>query len=85
MAARSFVRGWPIHWTGEEWLYDDTGEPCDDDTIATRPCAHCGRMPTPEGHDACLGHIEGATSVCCGHGIHAGYWMDEDGEMHLIG
>ena len=43
-----------------------------------RPCARCGRMPTKEGYDACLGYIEGATSACCGHGIEEGYVVYED-------
>lgn len=47
------------------WKYCDTKEIMDD----SRTCPRCGRMPTPEGYDACLGHIEGATAACCGHGI----------------
>ena len=30
-------------------------------------------MPTPEGHDACLGAIPGAAAACCGHGVQAPY------------
>lgn len=26
-------------------------------------------MPTKEGYDACLGHIAGVKSACCGHGV----------------
>jgi hypothetical protein len=29
----------------------------------------CGKMPTPEGYDACLGYIDGVISACCGHGV----------------
>lgn len=46
-------------------MYSDTHTICDD----SRPCKRCGCMPTKEGYDACLGHIEGATSACCGHGV----------------
>lgn len=37
------------------------------------PCVLCHELPTPEGHDACLGTIEGAAGACCGHGVTAGY------------
>ena len=33
------------------------------------PCTLCGRPPTEEGHDACLGEIPAAISACCGHGV----------------
>jgi len=51
----------------EVWRYAD-GVELDDDP--NRPCPRCGKPPTPEGYDACLGHIEGAVSACCGHGVH---------------
>jgi len=38
-----------------------------------RPCTRCGEMPNKDGSDACLGHIEGVTSACCGHGLREGY------------
>lgn len=31
-------------------------------------CKECGKPPTDEGYDACLGKIEGVKSACCGHG-----------------
>jgi hypothetical protein len=64
MAARSQMRGNPTVFVKGEWLYED-GEP----TTLERPCTRCGEMPTPEGYDACLGKVEGATSACCGHGV----------------
>ncbi len=66
MTATSTSRGHPIRydWSLKAWVYTDTGEPEND----SRPCAHCGRAPTPEGHDACLGTIPGTKSACCGHG-----------------
>ena len=54
---------------GQCWRYCDTKEPVDD----RRVCAKCGELPTPEGHDACLGYIEGALWACCGHGVQDGY------------
>ena len=75
MSAHSFMRGWPITWKGYDfrtpaniWVYDDDGTVADD----SRPCVRCGRHPTPEGYDACLGYIEGATAACCGHGVELG-------------
>jgi len=38
-----------------------------------RTCPKCGKMPTSEGYDACLGYIDGAEMACCGHGITEGY------------
>lgn len=33
-------------------------------------CAKCGLLPTPEGHDGCLGTLpeEVVMNACCGHG-----------------
>lgn len=61
---RSYNRGHPIVWLNNRWVYEDTKLPLDD-----RPCKRCGQQPTKEGYDACLGHIDGATSACCGHGV----------------
>jgi len=65
MTVRAFQSGHPLVYQGGAWRYGDTGE------LATvvRPCVRCGEMPTPEGHDACLGHLKGVTSACCGHGV----------------
>jgi len=61
------MHGVPYHF---ECRYLD-GEPVDIDN--PRPCEHCGRPPfecerCEEWHDACLGHVDGATIACCGHG-----------------
>jgi len=64
MAATSHTRGHEISWDGRRWAYSN-GE----SAMCERPCTKCGRMPTPEGHDACLGAIKGAVSACCGHGV----------------
>lgn len=69
MTITSHDRGWPTFWDGEQWLYEDNEQSVRDD----RPCANCGKEPTPEGHDSCLGFIEGAESACCGHGIQEKY------------
>lgn len=31
-------------------------------------CGHCGLKRTPEGHDGCIGTLEGVMNACCGHG-----------------
>ena len=67
----SYMRGHKIYWDDvfEEWCYADTKEIADD----KRPCARCGRYPTPEGYDGCLGYIPDAWGACCGHGKERGY------------
>jgi len=74
MTARSHDRGWPIYRVGNWWRYEDT-----DETVThKRPCKRCGEPPTPEGHDACLGHVPGAISACCGHGVVEPLVMSEE-------
>lgn len=71
----SYMRGHKIYsHNGNDWFYSDNGFIADD----SRPCKRCGRMPTPEGYDACLGHINGATSACCGRGVHEPILMMEE-------
>jgi hypothetical protein len=54
----------------QEWRYCDTHELVDPHS---RPCPQCHELPTPEGHDACLGEIPGVKFACCGHGVEDGY------------
>jgi len=60
----SHLRGHQIELWKDGWHYSDTEELSDYD----RPCIRCGRMPTEEGYDACIGYVLGALSICCGHG-----------------
>lgn len=69
MTQRAYSRGWPIEWNENQWIYSDTLEPDD----GMRKCRKCGRIPTPDGYDACLGYIEGVKSACCGHGVKEPY------------
>lgn len=62
-------RGNPIKYINGVWQYEN-GTPLDKEE---RPCPRCGKMPNKDGSDACLGHIKGATSACCGHGKENGY------------
>ena len=61
----SHLRGHSIEYKDGKWYYSDTGEFANYD----RPCVRCGKMPTKEGYDACLGYIPGVVGACCGHGV----------------
>lgn len=67
MTETGYLRGHAIERRGRHWVYTDTGERCAD-TWRDRPCGHCGRPNTPEGHDGCLGTLPGVMNACCGHG-----------------
>jgi hypothetical protein len=65
-------RGWLIFklGSGGRWRWAHNGRflrigACSADP----PCRLCGRPPTSEGYDACLGELRGAVSACCGHGV----------------
>jgi len=67
MTVTSNFRGWPVTFRDGECYFSDTMEK----TIPTwgdRPCGHCGRRATPDGHDGCLGTLPGIMNACCGHG-----------------
>lgn len=63
----SQLKGHPIIFINNEWLYIDTKQPTVD-TWKERPCFKCGRQNTQKGHDACLGTLPGIMNACCGHG-----------------
>ena len=67
MTATTYERGHLLFLDEQiqKWRYVDNREIAKDQ----RPCIRCGELPTPEGHDACLGDIPETTSACCGHGI----------------
>ena len=64
--ARSFLRGHPIVIEDGRWIYKDTRQHT---TGNPRPCGHCGKEGTLQGHDGCLGTLQGVMNACCGHGI----------------
>lgn len=75
------IRGHGITFNGRRWVYADTGDPVDP-VYEDRPCARCGRWPTPEGHDACLGELPDILAACCGHGfndVQLAYLHEEGG------
>lgn len=73
MAIESYVRGHKVYYDGKDWRFKDSNKLIDENI----PCKRCGRKATKEGYDACLGYIEGATSVCCGHGVEEGFILNE--------
>ncbi len=79
MTATGRIYGHDVYWDTEARVYrwSDTDEPAGRDWGGEdRPCPQCRRLPTAEGHDACLGTIPGVHSACCGHGRETGtiYW-----------
>ncbi len=76
MTVTSSSRGWHTVLVNGGWVYADGGKPVDE----MRPCKKCGRKPTPEGHDACLGKMDGVVSACCGHGLHGDKIIIMDGD-----
>ena len=78
MTATGRTHGHQVVWDegGEVWRWLDNGGVVTDE----RPCLFCGEpftemcdecdYGTP--HDPCLGHIDGALSACCGHGVEHG-------------
>lgn len=71
IVAYSYDRGHKIIWLldKEIWIYEDTKK----QISGRRPCIRCGKSPTKEGHDACLGKLESVKNACCGHGVEKGY------------
>lgn len=57
-------------------LYADIGMSVDE---GYRPCAKCGKYPTKEGHDTCLGTLGHVINACCGHGKNKGYIQFDNG------
>ncbi|MCU6709292.1 hypothetical protein M6D81_11300 [Paenibacillus sp. J5C_2022] len=67
MTNKSYLRGYEIERRGGVWVFSDTGGPTAG-TYESRPCGHCGKWNTAEGHDGCLGTLPGVMNACCGHG-----------------
>ena len=69
MTARSKHRGHDTHWCEDTgaWVYTSDGT-----RVSSNPerrCGHCQLPNREDGHDACLGELEGVRNACCGHGI----------------
>jgi hypothetical protein len=72
MTATAHSRGHLIYHDGQLWRYYD-GRPLPEEW----PCARCGRFPTKDGHDACLGILPDVKSACCGHGVETPFSLKE--------
>ena len=72
----TYIRGHKVYYNNKlkKWLYFNN----DESIKKERPCPRCNKMPTIEGYDHCLGYIKGATSACCGHGVHLPILMKEN-------
>lgn len=70
---KAYSHGWEIYYDGETWKYEDNNEIIN----GMMPCKKCNKPPTPEGYDACIVHIDGCTSACCGHGVEEKYFVYE--------
>ncbi|MBP2045247.1 hypothetical protein [Methanobacterium aggregans] len=57
--------------------YEDDG--CEVLDRTERPCIKCGKKPSPEGYDACIGELPGVKYACCGHGVEDGHIIFENG------
>ena len=66
MPANSKHRGHNITYKNNKWLYADDNVPTIDNE---RPCGHCRKGNTKEGHDHCLKTLPDVMNACCGHGI----------------
>ena len=70
-------RGYPIEFNGLEYIFSDTKQSTAD-TWKKRPCGHCGKHNTPEGHDACIANLPGVMNACCGHGHYEDAYIQFD-------
>jgi hypothetical protein len=68
-----------------DWIYVDNLQIITDE----RPCAKCGSCFKQMTPDACLGHIDGVSGACCGHGIdkekYVNFPDDEGKTINLTG
>lgn len=62
----SYWRGHSIKLKDGRWVYDD--DLSDVAGNGERPCGHCAKMNTEDGHDGCIGKLENVMNACCGHG-----------------
>ncbi len=56
----------------------------DNGRINASKCDHCGKSITKEGHDGCMGTLQGnVMNACCGHGnINAAYVQFDHEDYH---
>lgn len=83
-AEKHYLRGHQIEKQDEVWVFSDTKEPTVENW-QDRPCGHCGRENTKEGHDGCLGTLEGVMNACCGHGQTEDAYVQFEGGYRISG
>jgi len=77
-------RGHPIEKTNKNgWVFIDTQIPVKD--WKNRPCGHCDKPNTIEGHDGCLGTLPNVMNACCGHGVVSSTYVQFDLQNVLRG
>lgn len=81
MTHTSSLRGHSIEFKQGTWVYSDTKEPCS----TRRDCGHCGKKDTPEGHDGCVGTLDGVMNACCGHGVTDEAYVQLSNDTRLAG
>lgn len=64
------------NWDKNMWVYSDTKEP----VTKARHCKCCGKLPTKEDYDGCIGELPGVKHACCGHGVENPYVILNSGE-----
>lgn len=67
MMSSSKWRGNLMEEENDVYLYSDTKQKVSENK--NRSCGHCGKPNTKEGHDGCIGTLEGVMNACCGHGV----------------
>ncbi len=67
MAATSSWNGHEIFYREGCWVYRDNGQKVKD--VQRRNCGYCQLSETKDGHDGCLGTLDGIMNACCGHGV----------------
>ncbi len=79
---KSKYRGHDIFFIDDQWFYTDNNEP----TVGSkRPCGHCEKKITEEGHDVCIGVLPGVMNACCGHGIIVDAYVQFDKTKSISG
>lgn len=75
IAARNSLRGHPLIWLEDRWVYEDDHADLPSRGGKIPPCKKCGEL-FPQGElDPCLGTLPGVQSACCGHGLRSGSYV----------
>lgn len=61
-----------------DWKFKDNDELVDGHN---RKCPTCEKRESKNGHDPCIKNLPGVRFACCGHGVHEGYIMFENGTL----